>query len=655
MPALLGASHPLRRFGLSSMAALLWGCSAGVTTPAPAPAQGPLGIQVVHPPSQGPSRPVRDGSLILADSLYAIGSADSVFIYGSVGRGDARLTVNGRAVTVYPTGGWIAWLPVPGDSVARFRLVATAGADTARAVLEAAVAPRFAPPPFGAWVDTTAFTPRGTLWVQPGEGYALRVRAPPGADVRAILPTGDTLVFLPDSAVSPRAWGQDAFDLTNPGMAAPRRGRYVAWHVGAFGPDPGHVMSPRTVPAPDDSAWAWLEVARRADTVRYRWPLRAGVIETGTPPVVVVDDDTARTGATDRTLPGRPVPSGTYHWFFPNGTVAPVSGRRGDQVRLQLSRQSVAWVDAAGVIPLRPGTPPPGGIARSMRLTPEAGSVTLRVPLSQRIPFRVDEAGSRLVLRLYGVAADMDWIQYGGTDPLVRLIEFAQPTADEVEIAVHLAGPVWGYRTRWVGSDLYLEIRRPPVIAGNAPLRGRRIALDAGHPPGGARGPTGVHEPEVTLAVARKLGTLLEEAGADVVMMRDGPAGVGLIERTTRAEDLDAELLVSIHANALPDGVNPFVNSGTSVYYYHPRAAALAREINRGLVRQLGFRDLGMGRGDLHLARPTWMPAVLVEGLFIMVPDQEAVLDSEDGQWRYARGVLEGLERFLLLRVQDSR
>jgi N-acetylmuramoyl-L-alanine amidase len=626
-------------------------------TPPPPPAlvEGPLAIRVVHPPPQGPSGPVRDGSVIKADSQYAVGSADSVFIYGSVGRGDARLTVNGRAVPVYPTGGWIAWMSVPGDSVARFRLVATAGADTARATFEAPVAPRFTAPRFGAWVDTTAFAPRGALWVRPGEGYALSVRAVPGARVRAILPGGDTLVFFPDSAASPRAWGQDAFDLANPGRGAPRRDRYVAWQVGAFGPDPGHVMSPRTAPAPDDSAWAWLEVTRWPDTARFRWPLRAGVVQAGPPPVVVVDDDTAGTGDTDGVLPGRPVPAGTYHWFFPNGTVAPVSGRRGDQVRLQLSRQSVAWVDAVGVIPLRPGTPPPGGIARSMRLTPEPGSVTLRVPLSQRIPFRVDEAGSRVVLRLYGVAADMDWIQYGGTDPFVRLIEFAQPSADEVEISVNLAEPVWGYRTRWEGSDLYLEIRRPPGIDGGAPLRGRRIALDPGHPPGGARGPTGVYEPAVTLGVARKLRSLLEEAGAEVLMVRDGPAAVGLIERTTRAEEADAEILVSIHANALPDGVNPFANSGTSVYYYHPRAAGLAREVNRGLVRQLGFRDLGMGRGDLHLARPTWMPAVLVEGLFIMVPDQEAVLVSEDGQWRYARGVLEGLEQFLLRRREDAR
>ncbi len=54
-----------------------------------------------------------------------------------------------------------------------------------------------------------------------------------------------------------------------------------------------------------------------------------------------------------------------------------------------------------------------------------------------------------------------------------------------------------------------------------------------------------------------------------------------------------------------------------------------------------------MGRGDLALARPTWMPAALTEGLFMMLPDQEAVLASDEGQWRYARGIVEGLAAFL--------
>jgi N-acetylmuramoyl-L-alanine amidase len=63
------------------------------------------------------------------------------------------------------------------------------------------------------------------------------------------------------------------------------------------------------------------------------------------------------------------------------------------------------------------------------------------------------------------------------------------------------------------------------------------------------------------------------------------------------------------------------------------------------------LRDLGLGRGDYALVRPTWMPAALTEGAFMMMPDQEALLASAAGQWRYAQGVVRGIEDFLRNRV----
>jgi N-acetylmuramoyl-L-alanine amidase len=283
----------------------------------------------------------------------------------------------------------------------------------------------------------------------------------------------------------------------------------------------------------------------------------------------------------------------------------------------------------------------------SPRLQPHDESVVLRIPLPGRIPFRVDEDARDLRLTLYGVAADMDWIHYGGTDPLVRLITFSQPREDETVVTVSLSTEVWGYRTRWDGGDLLFEVRRPPQINPRLPLAAQVIALDAGHPPLGATGPTGVREPDVTLSVARKAAEILERYGAQVVLTRDSDGPLDLYQRTRAAEAADAQVLVSIHANALPDGVNPFRNNGTSVFYFHPRSVELARELNRALVRQLGFPDLGIGRGDLALARPTWMPAALTEGLFLMIPEQEAVLASEEGQQRYARGIVEGIAAFL--------
>ena len=53
-----------------------------------------------------------------------IEARDSTFLYGSVGTGDATLTIDGAPVRVWPNGAWIAWVALPPDSVTRFRLVA---------------------------------------------------------------------------------------------------------------------------------------------------------------------------------------------------------------------------------------------------------------------------------------------------------------------------------------------------------------------------------------------------------------------------------------------------------------------------------------------------------------------------------------------------
>jgi N-acetylmuramoyl-L-alanine amidase len=608
-------------------------------------------------PREGSRQPTDSGLVIVADSTVVIQRRDSVFIFGSVGRGDAALVVNGVPVPVYPTGGWIAWLPMPpvapatdpaGPGLTRFDLVAVAGRDTARAMLIARVRRRFEPPVSQAWIDTTSFVPMGSLWVRPDEPVPLEVRAAPEAKVRVILSAGDTMALVRRGGFQSVADGERAFGTRPPGDAPRAWDRYVGSRVGRMGPDPGDVLAPVVTPGPGDTSWARVEAIVGTDTARARWPLRVGLGDPVRPRVVTVDDDTAGTGLTDSSLAGRAAPYATYHWFFPTGTVAAVSGRWNDQLRLQLSRASVAWVDAADVQPLPAGTPAPGGATGGwVRVFSDTRAVTLRIPLPARLPFRVDEDERSLRLLLYGTAADLDFVQYGPEDPLVRGLTFAQPREDETEIRVDLGEPVWGYRTRWSGSDLLLAIRRPPQIDPGRPLRRRRIAVDPGHPPLGAVGPTGAREADVTLAVGRKVRQLLERAGATVIMLRTADAPIELAPRVVAAERADAELLVSIHANALPDGVNPFVNNGTSVYYFQPRSLELARALDRALVRRLGFRDLGIGRADLALARPTWMPAALCEGLFLMLPDQEVVLTSEEGQWRYARGVVDGIAEFL--------
>ena len=48
-----------------------------------------------------------------------------------------------------------------------------------------------------------------------------------------------------------------------------------------------------------------------------------------------------------------------------------------------------------------------------------------------------------------------------------------------------------------------------------------------------------------------------------------------------------------------------------------------------------------------------WMPSILTEGAFMMMPDHEAALKNPEFQARYARGVLAGIRGFLAAALQE--
>lgn len=583
-----------------------------VVPPIPA-ASGPLSLRVVYP---------------LMDQR--ITATDSTFMFGSTGHGRAALTINGQPVPVAPNGAFLAWVPIPRDSAPAFRFVARLGADSAVHELRVLLPRSAIRPDTGTWVDPASRSLTGIVWAEPDELLRFSFVGAPNHVARLGFPDNRWIAMVPDT-MRPLASGP--FNREAP-RAAPRETRYTA-------------MVPAALASTDSANGGVVQFLRRDDTTRAAslvFAHRLTVIDPAHRPVVLLDDDTARAGTTDGAVAGTPAPDGTYHWFFRNGTPAAVSGRLGSQVRLRLSESAHAWVsinDIAAWLPA--GTPEPRAMLRLVRLTSNDQVVSARIALTGRIPFRLDEDGARLTLRLYGARADADWLQYGSADPFVSRLSWEQPSDDEVTVHFDLARPVFGWRTRWDGSDLIVEIRRPPRVNPANPLRGRVIAIDPGHPPVGATGPTGLREAEANLMVARQLRDLLARAGARVIMVRDADTNVGIYERTNLAERLGAEVLVSIHNNAFPDGVNPFENNGTSTYYYMPRSARLARLVQQGMVRTMGLRDLGFGRGDLALVRVTWMPSVLTEGAFMMIPEQENGLRTPAFQRAYARGVMDGL------------
>jgi|CXWL01.1.fsa_nt_gi N-acetylmuramoyl-L-alanine amidase len=568
--------------------------------------------------------------------------ADSTFLMGNVGDGSANLTVNGLAVPVAPNGAWLAWIAIPRDSATVVRLEARLGSRVVRSELPLRRAGWVSR--VGAWVVPGSMQPRSQVWLPADEALTLRVRAAPGASVRLILPDGGSVPFAAAAVADPPpssvlAFERDDRRLDRSTIAT----TYLARLDGATAAGVEDWLRPAIATS---GPVLQLEVIVAADTTRLPWPLT--VRRQGVRPTVVRLEEPTKLGAErDGIVIGRNLPGGAYHWFFPVGTVATAEARQDDLIRLRLASGATAWVPLAEVMPQRAMALPGLAVMGSLTLVATQSGARLRIPLSVPVAHQVRATPAGLTITLFGVAGDADWTRYPVTGRFVRWLGWHQIATDRVELELSFAQPLWGWRVRVDRGDLVFEFRQPPVVDRLNPFKGRRIVLDPGHPPLGACGPTGLCEPEATLAVARIAADRLRALGADVTLTRRDARPVELWQRVAIADSLNAEVLVSIHLNALPDGINPFTNNGSSTFFQHPQSIALAQAIQDELVRRLGLRNLGVARGDLALVRPTWYPAVLAEGLFLMIPAQESAMRSAEGQQRYADAIVGGLRTFL--------
>ena len=575
------------------------GLTAASTLPPVPLVDGPLAIRVVYPPS---------GAVIQA--------RDSNFIFGSTGSGNATLTINGAPVPVLPNGSFLAFLPVPPSAAPTYSIVARRGGDSAALVHPVRLLPpRVVLADTGRLVvDSASVSPRGTRLARPDERIRVSIRAPRNAS--AVVRLADhTERALVNTSTRPRG----------------------ASEVDAY-------LWATDVPASSLTNGAEVVVTRAGDTVRFA--IRdVTVDEPGRTRWVQLTGGGA-VPDTDRVVNLRPVPNGTYKWLLLPGTILEQTGRVGDMVRVRLDASLEAWAAAADVTELPSGAAGPRRTAGNARVVSGSEWADVVIPMGERPAFEIREQGKTLSLILYGVQATTDILNYVGDDSLVQRVRWYQETTDRARFDIDLGAAPYGYLPLWDAGAFRLRVRRQPRIDPSAPLRGLTIAVNAGHPPAGSTGPTGLYEAVPTLAISERLKTILEARGARVVMTRTTADAVPLAIRPVLARQGGAHAFVSIHLNALPDGVNPFTAHGTGSYYFHPSSEPLAREVQRGMVRRMGLRDLGIFYDNLSDLRHPWMPSVLCEGAFIMVPEQEAAVKTPAFQERYALGVADGLEAY---------
>ncbi len=188
--------------------------------------------------------------------------------------------------------------------------------------------------------------------------------------------------------------------------------------------------------------------------------------------------------------------------------------------------------------------------------------------------------------------------------------------------------------------------------------RGKLVAIDAGHG-GSDSGATGkingkvvIMEKDLNLDIALRVYKMLEEAGANVVLLRDRDITMNLYSRPEAANAMNADLLVSIHNNSAetsaPNGVEVLYYDKVGIEAYGITSGEVAAFIQKELVRETGLRDRGIiSAPHLAVLNKSLMPAVIIEGGFLSNSNDLQVMLTEEYREAYAvaaaRGIIHAL------------
>jgi N-acetylmuramoyl-L-alanine amidase/putative methionine-R-sulfoxide reductase with GAF domain len=229
----------------------------------------------------------------------------------------------------------------------------------------------------------------------------------------------------------------------------------------------------------------------------------------------------------------------------------------------------------------------------------------------------------------------------------------------------------------------------PPPTREDLQLRARvpklRIVVDAGHGGWdlGTVGKQGLLEKDLVLEIAQRLGKLLESRlGADVILTRIDDNYIPLDERAGMANQAQADLFISVHANysdlASARGVetyytnvfsspsakdletrDPDRSKNTSAVTLSPaelhekieQSRRLAASVQRSLYGTLsaqnpGLRDRGVKEASYAVLTETTMPGILAEVSFVSSPTDEQKLRSDGYREQIAEALYKGIARY---------
>jgi N-acetylmuramoyl-L-alanine amidase len=297
------------------------------------------------------------------------------------------------------------------------------------------------------------------------------------------------------------------------------------------------------------------------------------------------------------------------------------------------------WVDLPGA-PQRSRSVPVGGLVREVRVgRPDPG--TTRLVLEFRPGTRIDPRQ----LRLVGTSRDRWRMSLNGL-PLSGFTRNVGEGDMEASPSSWTASRPSGF----AGSGRATSGR--PLSPDGLPVvpRGRfRVVIDPGHggPDPGAVGIGGLRETDIVLDVGLQVAQLLQARGVQVLMTRTSEVDVDLPPRVSLANNSNADVFVSIHANAL-SMARPDVNGVETFYFQAGNSLRLAQAIQSQIMAiSPGTPDRGARPGRFFVIRRTVMPSVLTEMGFVTGSLDAPRLADPNFRRRLALAVSAGILNYL--------
>jgi N-acetylmuramoyl-L-alanine amidase len=225
------------------------------------------------------------------------------------------------------------------------------------------------------------------------------------------------------------------------------------------------------------------------------------------------------------------------------------------------------------------------------------------------------------------------------SDPLITGVRFSQYSASPqtVRVVIELSQKS---KYNLVYTDEGIEVKLTPVPS----KKGYLIVVDAGHggKDPGARGVSGNVEKDFTLSVAKRMIQLLKQYPEfQVEATRTTDVYVTLQDRVKFANELNADLFISIHANSFTPAAR-----GTETYYYNGYSEAFARVVHKHLRAATQFPDRGVHTAPFYVIKNTKMPAVLTETGFLSNAYENAKLTSPDFQQKVAEALVAAIREY---------